>query len=303
MNKYHDAFRAIKHLLLEPFVHFLVIGALLFAVYSWMNPEASDEKQIVRVSAADVNWLKETWTRQWLHPPTPLELRGLITDYLKESLLAREALDLGLDENDSIVRRRLAQKMEFLVRDTLQQSEPSDEELHSLYATKLERFQIPARISFSHVYFNLDRRGERAQADARTVLSQLSQSETAINLSDFGDRFLGQYDFDAVDEQTVASILGPEFARQVFTFETGTWQGPIKSGQGLHLVHVTDKQAARPKEYSAVKKELTSLWQQQRSQEGLELYFADLRKKYNVEVDESVETLIDPLVVHTGPGR
>lgn len=293
----------MKRFLREPLVHFLVIGALLFATYSLINRDVNDKHQIISISTADVSWLKETWTRQWLRPPTRLELRGLVTDYLKESLLAREALDMGLDKNDSIVRRRLAQKMDFLVRDTLQQGEPSDEELRRFYDKEREQFQTPAQVSFSHVYFNRDRRGEHAQADARTALSQLSRPETEVNPSDFGDRFLGQYDFNAVDEQTVASTLGPEFAQQIFALETKTWQGPIESGYGLHLVRVTNKQAAEPQEFAAVKGEVLVLWRQQQGQKGLEQYFTALRNKYDVQVDDSVEALIGPLVVETEPSK
>lgn len=293
----------MKHLLREPLLHFLVIGAMLFGAYSFINRDVNEKPQAIIISAADISWLKETWARQWVRPPTDLELRGLITDYLKESLLAREALELGLDENDSIVRRRLAQKMDFLVQDTLQQGEPSEQELHSFYEKNREHFQTHARVSFTHVYFNGERRGERAPADAGKALSQLSRPGPAIGASDFGDRFLGQYDFDSVDEQTVANVLGLEFARQVFAFQLETWQGPIESGYGLHLVLVKSKQAARPQDFNAVKNDVLTLWRQQRTQEGLEQYFADLLKKYNVQIDGSVKTLVDPLAVSMGSSK
>ena len=293
----------MKHFLREPILHFLIIGAMLFGAYSFINRDVDEERQAVIISAADVSWLKETWARQWVRPPTNLELRGLITDYLRESLLAREAVALGLDENDSIVRRRLAQKMEFLVQDTLQQGDPSDEELRGFYDNKRERFQTPPRISFTHVYFNDERRGERAQADARNALSQLSRPATAISMSGFGDRFLGQYDFDAVDEQAVTNVLGPEFAHQVFALEPEIWKGPIESGYGLHLVFVKSKQAAQPQDFNAVKSEVLTLWRQERAHEGLEQYFADLLKRYNVQLDDSVKALVDPPVVSMGASK
>ena len=111
----------MKRLLKEPLLHFLVLGALLFAVYSWLNRSLPDNKSAagtVRITSNEIAWLKETWSRQWQREPTRDELRGLVTDFLKEELLAREARALGLDQNDTIVRRRLAQKLEFLVQDT-----------------------------------------------------------------------------------------------------------------------------------------------------------------------------------------
>lgn len=277
----------------EPLLHFLIAGAVLFGAYAWLNRGGDDAAgsaaRTVRITAAEVEWLKQIWARQWQRPPSESELKGLVADYLKEELLAREARALKLDENDTVVRRRLAQKMEFIVQDTAQLAEPSEDELRRLYDSHRERFQSPARVSFTHVYFNRDRRGARAVADARVALQRLSQRASA---SDVGDRFLAQYDFNDADEQAVASVLGQEFARRVLALEPGRWQGPIESGYGLHLVRVAKKHAAQPREFAAVRSELLDLWRLQREQEGREQYFAALLKKYDVVVDESVKPLV-----------
>jgi hypothetical protein len=149
----------------EPLLHFLVAGAVLFAAYAWLNRGGDDAagtaSRTVRITAAEVEWLKRTWTRQWQRPPSEAELKGLVSDHLKETLLEREARALGLDANDTVVRRRLAQKMEFMLRDAIGLAEPSEEALRRSYEKHRERFQAPARISFTHVYFNRDRRGAR----------------------------------------------------------------------------------------------------------------------------------------------
>ena len=136
-----------------------------------MNRESADAPRTVRISVAEVNWLKETWARQWQRPPTEEELRGLVTDYLKETLLAREAAEMGLDENDTVIRRRLAQKMEFLVQDTARLAEPGDGStaLDSTAANQA-RYQAPARVSFSQLFF-------RNQADAQKGLAQLADTQ------------------------------------------------------------------------------------------------------------------------------
>lgn len=282
----------------EPLVHFLVVGAVLFAVYAWLNPDddaTGAAARTVRISANEVEWLKQTWARQWQRPPSEADLKGLVADYLKEELLAREARALGLDENDTVVRRRLAQKMEFMVQDTAQLAEPGEEELRQFYDTHRERFQSPAQITFTHVYFNRDRRGARTEADARAALQQLSQPNAPTNASEFGDRFLAQHDFEAADEQTIASQLGLEFARRVFTLEPGGWQGPIESGYGLHLVRVASRQLAQPLEFAEVKHDVLALWRRQHEEQWREQYFATLLKKYDVVVDESVKPLLGPL--------
>lgn len=287
----------MQHWLREPLLHFLLAGGLLFAAYGWLNAGSEDgARGVVRITAAEVNWLEESWTRQWLRPPNEDEFRGLLSGYLKEVLLAREAKEIGLDDDDTIVRRRLAQKMEFLVQDTLQQTDPGEEELHRFYERELARFQTPARVSFSHIYFNRERRGDRAADDARSALQQLSGA-AAEKAAEFGDRFLGQSDFEAADEQAIAGVLGPEFARQVLATAPGSWSGPVKSGYGLHLVRVRSRQAARPQAFAAVREEVLSEWRQQQAKQGLDDYFAGLHKKYELRVDEAVAARVGQLAV------
>lgn len=299
----------------EPLVHFVIAGALLFGVYAWLNRGADEgarsKERTVRITANEVEWLEQTWARQWQRPPSDEELKGLVAGYLKETLLAREARALGLDENDTVVRRRLAQKMEFMVQDTAQLAEPGEEELRRFYEAHRERFRSPARITFTHVYFNRDRRGARTEADARAALRQLSQAQARASdlgesatgasvhrgprLDPIGDRFLAQYDFTDADEQAVAGVLGKEFARQVFAIDPGKWQGPIESGYGLHLVRIASKQAAQLREFAAAKDDVLSLWRRQREEQQREQYFAALLKKYDVVVDESIKPLVGAL--------
>src|ERR1700730_1348782 len=134
-------------ILREPLLHFLLIGGLLFATYSWWRRGAGDDPAParVRITASEVAWLKETWSRQWQREPTREELRGLVTEFLKEELLAREARAMRLDENDTIVRRRLAQKVAFLVEDTAGLAEPTEQDLRRFYAGHPGPFPTSAR--------------------------------------------------------------------------------------------------------------------------------------------------------------
>ncbi|MDT3776806.1 peptidylprolyl isomerase [Nitrospira sp. MA-1] len=289
----------MNNLLKEPLIHFLLAGALVFAVYGLVHdgPAVESKKErMVRITASQVEWLKQTWVRQWGRPPDENELQGLVAGYIKEELLAREARELKLDENDTIVRRRLAQKMNFMVQDTTPLAEPGEEELRQLFESRPEHFQIPERITFTHVFFNHDKRREKTSADALEALEQLSQAGIG-NPHDFGDRFLSQYDFDEAEEQAVASVFGQEFTRRVFTVEPGEWHGPLESGYGLHLVHVTKKEPAALPDFGMVKKDVVTLWRQQREREGQERYFSALLEKYDVVVDESIKSLIGPLTL------
>ena len=142
----------MRHWLKEPLLHFLVAGGLLFAAYAWLNRGGGEAPHAVPITATEVHWLKEMWARQWQRPPDEPELRGMVTDYVKEKLLAREARALGLDENDTIVRRRLAQKLEFLVQDTARLADPHEDELRQLYDTSRARYHTPARLSFTRAH-------------------------------------------------------------------------------------------------------------------------------------------------------
>ena len=284
----------MKRLLKEPLLHFLVLGALLFAVYSWLNRSLPDNKSAagtVRITSNEIAWLKETWSRQWQREPTRDELRGLVTDFLKEELLAREARALGLDQNDTIVRRRLAQKLEFLVQDTSRLAEPTEGDLRRFYDANPERFQTDARISFTHVFFSREKRANAA-TEAKVALSDLSGG---ANPADFGDRLLVDSEIVDADMQSVADQFGREFADAVFTLKPGGWNGPIESGYGLHLVRVSEVKPANRREFSQVKTQVLERWREQRQREDNEKYFASLLKKYDVVVDENLKPLIGPL--------
>jgi len=318
----------MKQILKEPLVHFLVLGALLFGAYAWLNRGASgtavNRAGTVRVTTNEVAWLKATWARQWQREPTRDELRGLVTEYLKEELLAREARTMGLDENDLIVRRRLAQKLEFLVQDTSRLADPTEDDLRRFYAANPERFAESARVSFTHVYFSRDRRKDAA-ADARAALAVLSRTDVAQAsqpassggipaassesergrsenpqagkpaLHDLGDRLLIDPEILNADEQTVSAQFGKEFAGAVFALQPDAWHGPIESGYGLHLVRVSESKPAKRREFADVKTQVLEHWREQRQREDNEKYFAGLLKKYDVVVDENLKPLVGPL--------
>ncbi|HWW01943.1 MAG TPA: peptidylprolyl isomerase [Candidatus Acidoferrum sp.] len=292
----------MKRFLQEPLLHFVLAGTVLFAIYQWRAQTAAGkpgtEVAAVRISTNDIAWLEETWSRQWQRAPSREELRGLVTDFLKEELLAREARAMGLDENDTIVRRRLAQKLEFLVQDTSRLAEPTEEDLRRYYTANPDRFQTQGRISFTHIFFSPEKRKDAA-ADAKAALAELSRTDVTppsqSALSEFGDRLLVESTILDDDEQTVAGQFGKDFAQAVFRLRPGAWQGPIESGYGLHLVRVSELKAPKQREFTEVKAQVLERWRDQRQREDNEKYFAGLLRKYDVVVDQSLKPLIGPL--------
>jgi hypothetical protein len=157
----------------EPLLHFLLIGVALFALYYQVADPQSDRPRRIEVSAADIERMANLWARRWQRPPTPAELQGLIKAHVREEVLYREARALGLEQNDTIVRRRMAQKMEFFFQDIAARKEPSDDELQDFMENNAERFRRPARLSLTQVYLSRDKRGGQVMQDAEMLLEDL----------------------------------------------------------------------------------------------------------------------------------
>lgn len=289
----------MKRLIREPLFHFLVLGALMFGAYASLNPGASAQQGsgpvTVRITSNDVAWLADTWIRQQQRPPTREELRGLVTEYLKEELLAQEARALGLDRDDLIVRRRLAQKLEFVVQDTSDLAQPTDEDLLRIFEANPDRFHSPARVSFTQIYFSRERRHDVA-ADAKAVLVELNHAPPTIHPSDTGDPLMLDAEVLNADEQTVSGQFGSDFARTVFALRPGAWYGPVESAYGLHLVRVSGAEPAKRREFAEVKAQVFDDWRDQRRREESEKYYATLLKKYDVVLDQNLKPLVGPLV-------
>ena len=282
-------------LLRDPLLHFVIVGAVLFAGYELiiggeLKPSATDP---VHIGEGEIRWLKETFANQWQRPPTEDELRGLVGGFLEEELFAREAKALSLDQNDTIVRRRLAQKMTFLVDDTSRIVEPADQELRRFYAANAERIQGQARITFTQLFFNPERR-QHAESDARAALVSISATGTECTAA-MGDPILLENEFHELDEQTVSNIFGADFARAVFLMKPGAWAGPVKSGYGVHLVRVIDLRAATLRPFEEVRPKILEEYRHKQEVEAKAVYLGKLREKYGVVVDASVDNLLAPL--------
>jgi hypothetical protein len=276
---------SIKRWLREPLVHFLLIGLGLFIIYGVLNP-GQDQKgslnQIV-LTEDDLQQLQIVFTAQWQRPPTPEELAGLINSRVREEILYREALALGLDKEDTIVKRRMAQKMEFLAEDLSDLREPTTEELRAWFEKNSQQFTLPARITFRHLYFSPDLRGERTHVDAMHALSELAgKSEDWAAVNDQADPFMFQdYYGDRTPEQLVKEF-GPNFAQSLFQMKPGSWQGPIQSGYGWHLVWIDSITPSRVPEFEEVEADVKSYWIDVQRAEFKRKAYEAMRVRYEV---------------------
>ena len=231
----------MRRLLREPLVHFLLIGAVLFGLYSFTQPEhpAIAPSKEIRLSLDEIAQLTQLYQSQWRRPPTPQELERMVENKVEQEILYREALAMGLDKDDEIVKRRMAQKMQFLAEDVAAAREPTTAELRSWFEKNSAKFAQPPRLSFRHLYFSPDRRGARARDDAEQALAKLAgQPVDAKVATSLADPFMFQDYYRDRAPDYLAKEFGPQFALAVAKLAPGSWQGPIESGFGWHLVFV-----------------------------------------------------------------
>lgn len=288
----------------EPLLHFALAGAVLFGAYALINrgDDIANKPKEIRLGQGEVQWLKETWALQRQREPTQEELRGLVAEFLNEELLAREARELKLDENDTVVRRRLAQKLTFLLDDTLRRSEPKEADLQRLYEARPERFQTGAWVSFTHVYFNPAQRNDPV-SDANNTLVDLSRSGNVEPAVAMGDRFLLPYEFQEESEQSVTGAFGHDFTRNLFALKPEVWSGPIASSYGIHLVRISALHNAQIRSFSETREQLLKEWRYDQEKAAKDRYLAELLKKFHVVVDDSVKPLLGPAGKITGLAR
>lgn len=278
----------MKRALKEPLVHFLLIGALLFFGYGLFNREPEAGTRTVQITTAEANWLKETWVRQWHRPPSEEEFQGLLAGYLKETLLAREAEEMGLAQNDTIIRRRLAQKMEFVVQDTARLADPDDKTLRSFYDANPSRYQRPAHVSFTQIFFKTLPAAQRALIQLTRLPKRRPDS--------LGDPSMLARDHAGADLQAVQSQFGEAFGTQLFAIEPGQWLGPLASTYGFHLVRVSEKQEASIRTFVEIRSQVLEDWLRDQQDKAGERYFVELRKKYTVVVDDSLKPALGAML-------
>ena len=271
----------------DPLFLFLLLGAALAIAWSALSGTfAGDDEKRIDMDAQEIELLAANWERQWQRPPTEEELRGLVEARVREEILYRTAQSMGLDRNDVVVRRRMVQKMELLSQDLATITEPPEAELRAWFEENRESYRVPPRISFRHVYFNLDRRGfEQAEADARALLAELRATEpTEADLVGLGDRFMLASEYRLRTPEEIAREFGSRFAESIAELTPG-WHGPIGSGYGTHLVEVTERVESRLPEFEQVRGQVASDYARVRRERANELLLESLSTEYEVSVD------------------
>ena len=275
----------LKRWLREPLLHFLLLGLAIFAIYSYMHRGRGgfESSQQIALTLDDLRQMDLYFESQWHRQPTPAEFQAMVEDRVREEVLYREGLALGLDKDDEIVKRRMAQKMQFLAEDVAAAHEPSTTELKAWFGKNKEKFALPGRYSFRHLYFSPDKRVKNAQADAATALSKISgQPEDSKLAASLGDQFMFQDYYGDRTPEAIAKEFGPQFAVSLEKLKPGSWQGPVESGYGWHLVYVDTVIPGRIPAFEEMEPDVKTAWLGEQKATAWQKAYAEMRAKYTV---------------------
>lgn len=272
----------IKRLLLEPLLHFLLIGIGLFVIYSFIQPSVSDDSNRIVVTSVQKDQIIAQYKLTWLRPPTEEEFNWLVESYVRDEVYYREALALGLDQNDVQIRQRLRQKLDFILEDLT--TEETNEETLSLFLKQHpDKFQQPALSSFQQLYLNPDKHQDLT-ADAAIILQSLREGSPPETQA---DQTMLPFAIKQQTQSEIARQFGDEFAREVVELKPGEWAGPIYSSYGGHLVKVIEKVPGRLPELSEVYNEVAREYLSKYKQEMKDSAYKKMLKNYEVEIEQA----------------
>ena len=270
----------------SPLVVFLLLGAGVFAVDRWLDDAGAG--RVVTVTEEQLGAIRERWAAQWGRPPTGRELEGLIDETVREEILYREARRRGLDRGDAIIRRRLAQKMTFLLEDSAEApatGAAAAGDIETYYADHAERYREPRRTTFRHVFLSRDRRAD-PQGDAAALLRRVRGGD-GDGWRQLGDPFVLLREYADRTDQEIAELFGGRFAATLPALAAGSWQGPIESAHGVHLVHVIGRTEPRLPALDEVRDLVAEDLLDSRRRERNEAALQTLRERYEIRMPES----------------
>jgi PPIC-type PPIASE domain len=275
----------LKRLIREPLVHFLLLGALLFLGSAWQGEGAAAGSKRIVVTPGVVDHLAAGFSRTWRRAPDEAELKGLIDEHVKEEIATREAMAMGLDRDDIVIKRRLRQKLEFLLLDAAAAAPPTDAELKAWLVRHPEAFRIEPQVAFRQVYLRPARRGESAQADATKLLATLRAAGPDARIDGLGDASMLPAEAPMEPLREAARHFGQDFADALMTLAPGQWSGPVESSFGLHIVLVRERTNGAAADLATVRPLIEREIQSERRKAELHALYERLLAKYSVSIE------------------
>jgi hypothetical protein len=272
----------MARILKDPLLHFLAIGAALFAIAAWRGDAVRTGDERIVVTAAQVEQARAAAAVLQGREPTAEELAALVEPTVRDEVLYRQALALGLDENDDEVRRRLIEKMQYLTQDLADPAPSSPDDLRAFYSAEPQRFTIPALVTFDQVFFSPGARGAALEADAAAGLTALRGGRAP---ADVGDRTPLRDSYDGAPREQVAVLFGEDIAAALFDAPPGDWTGPFRSDFGLHVVRLRSRSAERLPPYEEIEARVAEEFGAERRREANERAYQEMRARYEVVIE------------------
>ena len=267
----------------EPLIHFFILGLAVFGLHAALDrkPEAAvNDPYLVEVSSADIEWMRTIFNKQMGREPTVQDLRGQVNQLIREQILSREAVAMGIDEGDMVVRRRLAQKMEFLFKDLSAMTEPTEDDLRKYFYENRQKYETSPLVTFTQVYFSIDSRGVDGAKQAAQAL--IKEDADPYSVPTLGDASILSPGCTQCSVTEIKNRFGTDFAEAVKNLEPGTWNGPVKSAYGFHAVYIHERQDAKLPNFRDIFDRIKNDWMSVNREENTRRVYGDIRSRYRV---------------------
>jgi hypothetical protein len=281
----------MRRWLREPLLHFLLLGCAIFAAFQVFAPDERPRSSIV-VTQGMIDGQVAAFSRTWLRPPTQQEIDELVRQYVREEAYYREGMALGLDRDDTVIRRRLQQKVEFIAEAAGMAAEPTDDQLRARLEAHPELYRTDERLSFVHVYLNSERRGDAVAQDAKLLLVSLKAGVAKLDPATLGDATMLERVFENVALRDIAAQFGEEFATQLAKLQVGQWQGPVDSAYGKHLVLISNRTDGRVPNLDEARDAVRRDWLNSQRIDANRKYYESLLQRYTVTIEGRDATVL-----------
>lgn len=270
----------------EPLIHFFILGLAVFGLHAALDrkPEATvNDPYLVEVSSADIEWMRTIFKKRMGRGPTVQDLRGQVSQLIREQILSREAVAMGIDEGDIVVRRRLAQKMEFLFKDLSAMTEPTEDDLRKYYFENRRKYEASPQVTFTQVYFSVENRGVEGAKQAAQAL--IKEDGDPYRIPALGDASILSPGCTQCSEIEIRNRFGADFAEAVQNLKPGLWNGPVKSAYGFHAIYIHERQETKLAKFRDIIDRIKNDWVSAKREEYTRRVYGEIRSRYRVLVE------------------
>ncbi|WP_415718663.1 peptidyl-prolyl cis-trans isomerase [Roseibium alexandrii] len=272
----------LKSFAKQPLIHFILIGGGVFGLYSLVSDKSPDvPATTIVVGGTDLDRLSLGFETVWQRAPTETELKQLIDAHIREEVLVREALALSLDRDDTVIRRRLRQKVDFLTRSAAAGLAPTDHELRGYLGTNAERYRTEPSVSFQQVYLG-ETAGNDAIQEVRDALNNGAEPQSQ------GKAIMLPRQVPLTQRAVVDRMFGDGFFNRLEMQDPGSWSGPVQSAYGIHLVKVFEHEPAATPAYEAVRERLIQDWKEEQADAFVEAHYQRLLAQYTIAYPDDI---------------